>query len=254
MERPYYQALQALRSSVFSGKEFVSFLDETELSDYKMRYLAGKEEVLIQRFKMLNEKECFDTIDEMFLWVFKNLSMDFGVVKNYVMGIVALVIKTASEMVIGKNMATTFLSRDYYGEISLIGDLWNLKKWFEHTVTEIIDAVKDTQQKKLMKVIEQAKAYIADHYTNDLTLEIISEQINVSQTHFSRIFKLETGLNFVDYLTKVRLDKAIELLKATDMTIKQICFEVGFNDPNYFSKVFKKVLGVTPGEYKNNIE
>jgi len=210
--------------------------------------------VLIQRFKSLNKVECIDTIDEIFLWIFKNMSADFSIAKNYVMGMVALVVKTAAGMVVGRNTEEHFLSRDYYGEITIINDLWKLKKWFERILEEILDSVKDTQSNKLVKVIELAKEYIAEHAKSDLTLEKISEELSISQTHFSRIFKAHVGVSFVDYLTQVRIENAKELIKTSGMSFKQICFEVGFNDPNYFSKVFKKVVGITPGEYKRNLE
>lgn len=253
MERSYYQALQALRSALFGSDDMVAFSKSPAIADYKLRFLAGKEEVLVQRFKTLNKVECFDTIDEIFLWIFKNLSMDFTVAKNYIMGMVALIIKTAASMVVGKNTEEQFLSRDYYGEISIIDDLWKLKKWFEQTVEEVIETVGGAQTKKLTKVVEQAKAYIDAHFAAELTLETIAAQLCISVTHLSRLFKAQTGQSFVDYVTSVRLEKAKELLKATDMSIKQVCYKVGFNDPNYFSKVFKRSVGVTPGEYKSNI-
>lgn len=253
MERSYYQALQALRSALFGSDDMVTFSESPGISDYKLRFLAGKEEVLVQRFKTLNKVECIDTIDEMFLWIFKNLSIDFTVAKNYVMGVVALIIKTAASMLVGKNTEEQLLGRDYYGEISIINDLWKLKKWFEQTVEEIIESVRDVQSIKMTRVIAQAKEYIDSHFADDLTLERISTELCISQTYFSRLFKLETGQSFVDYLTEMRLEKAKSLLKTEEMSIKQVCFEVGFNDPNYFSKVFKRSVGVTPGEYKSNV-
>ncbi|MBT3320388.1 MAG: response regulator [Clostridia bacterium] len=253
MERSYYQALQALRSAVYGNEKLVTFSEDAAISDYTIRYLAGKEEVLIQRFKTLNKVECIDTIDEMFLWIFKNMSTDIGIARNYVMGMVALIIKTAAGMVVGRKTEEQFLSRDYYGEITIIDDLWKLKKWFERMLAEVLDSVKETQSKKQVRVIELAKDYIEKHAASDLTLERISAELNISQTHFSRIFKSQVGVSFVDYLTQVRIDNAKELMKTTDMSFKQICFKVGFNDPNYFSKVFKKVVGITPGDYKSNL-
>ena len=68
--------------------------------------------------------------------------------------------------------------------------------------------------------------------------------------YFSKIFKDELGLNFIEYLTSVRIEKAKELLTESDMSMKEICGACGYTDPNYFSRSFKKNVGVTPTEYK----
>ena len=64
---------------------------------------------------------------------------------------------------------------------------------------------------------------------------------------------IETGENFIDYLTSLRIIKAEELLKNSDISIKEICFEVGYRDPNYFSRIFKKNIGITPTEFRESV-
>lgn len=60
-------------------------------------------------------------------------------------------------------------------------------------------------------------------------------------------------MNFIDYLTNIRIEKAKELLHNRDISIKNICMEIGLRDPNYFSRIFKKQVGLTPTEYRENI-
>ncbi|MBR6477315.1 MAG: helix-turn-helix transcriptional regulator, partial [Lachnospiraceae bacterium] len=76
---------------------------------------------------------------------------------------------------------------------------------------------------------------------------------NASPYYFSKIFKEATGENFIEYLTNLRMVKAKELLTQTDCSIKEICVKVGYSEPNYFSRSFKKNVGVTPTEYKEGI-
>ena len=66
-------------------------------------------------------------------------------------------------------------------------------------------------------------------------------------------FKQETGGNFIEYLTEVRLRNARELLKDSGLSIKEICAESGYSDPNYFSRIFKKYEGVTPSEFRERL-
>lgn len=109
------------------------------------------------------------------------------------------------------------------------------------------------REEKSSNVVEEAKEYIAGHYNKDVSLDDISRRVNISPYYFSKIFKEETGQNFIEYLTNVRIDKAKELLKDTNYTMKEICVMVGYQDPNYFSRSFKKNVGVTPTEYKEGI-
>ena len=81
----------------------------------------------------------------------------------------------------------------------------------------------------------------------------MSDTVNVSPYYFSKLFKAETGMNFIDYLTQLRMDKAKDLLAHTNKSMKEICREVGYSDPNYFSRSFKKNVGLTPTEYKGNV-
>ena len=101
-------------------------------------------------------------------------------------------------------------------------------------------------------VIKKAKEYILNNYTCDeLSLSSVAEAINLSATYFSSIFKKDVGTNFVDYLTKIRLDKAKELLCCTSMQVSEIAYKVGFKDYRYFSQIFKKNTGQTPRDFKS---
>lgn len=99
----------------------------------------------------------------------------------------------------------------------------------------------------IFKAVEQ---YIKNNMTEELDLENTAARYNLSVFYFSRVFKDMLGYNFSDYINKVRIDKAKELLKDDTFSIKEICYSVGYSDPNYFSKVFKKYAGLTPSEYK----
>jgi YesN/AraC family two-component response regulator len=98
--------------------------------------------------------------------------------------------------------------------------------------------------------IQKCTDYIARYCIEDLSLKRVADQINLSVPYFSRIFKQETGRNFVEYVTFVRLQRAVWLLRHTNHTIEWIAEELGFNTPNYFSGTFKKYVGLSPREYR----
>ena len=100
-------------------------------------------------------------------------------------------------------------------------------------------------------VIGHARAYLNAHFSDpNLMLQDAAGAVHLSQSHFSTVFAQETGLTFTQYLAALRIGKAKELLEATEMRAAQIAGEVGYNDPHYFSYLFKKTTGMTPGEYR----
>ena len=101
-------------------------------------------------------------------------------------------------------------------------------------------------------LIDTAKQYLAEHFeSNDVSLNTVAAQVGVSSSYFSSIFKQETGQNFVEYLTQVRMERACELLKCTSYRTAEIGEQVGYNDAHYFSAAFKKAMGQSPKDYKN---
>jgi two-component system response regulator YesN len=99
-------------------------------------------------------------------------------------------------------------------------------------------------------VIERAKKYILDNYSEELRLETVAREVHLSPTYFSALFKKMTGCSFAKYLTRVRIAKAKELLENTDISVTDIAFQVGFNDPAYFAGIFRREFGLTPLAYR----
>lgn len=102
--------------------------------------------------------------------------------------------------------------------------------------------------------IRQAIGYIKKNYTMPITLEDVAKQIHVNPTYLSRLFKEKAGIRFVDYLTDHRIRKAKYLLNNTSMLIQEISEKVGYENARYFSYIFKKKTGLTPHEYRNQLD
>lgn len=148
-------------------------------------------------------------------------------------------------------MTYEFRSReDYLPTIMSLDDLLSLKNWFKEKIGTASHNVSSKASEKSRNVIETAKEYIQNNYSRDISLDDVSRTVNISPYYFSKIFKEGTGEGFVEYLTGIRMEKAKELLTTTECSMKEICSMVGYADPNYFSRSFKKNVGVTPTEYK----
>lgn len=117
-------------------------------------------------------------------------------------------------------------------------------------IAQNADFLTKDHHKSLDNLTEKAKTYIIEHYAETITLEDVANNANLSQYYFSRLFKQETGTSFIDFLTKIRIEKSKKLLLMEGLSVKEIAYMVGFNDPNYFSKAFKKATGESPVEYR----
>jgi two-component system response regulator YesN len=122
-----------------------------------------------------------------------------------------------------------------------------LKRELEQRVTE------QDESRSFHASIRQALGYLQQHYRDDLTLEVMSEQVHVSPAYFSRLFQKETGVTFTQYLTQLRLQHAKSMLAQTEWPVYDIAERVGYRNTKYFMKLFKETIGCTPTEYREQL-
>ncbi|NLH00895.1 MAG: response regulator [Clostridiales bacterium] len=120
-------------------------------------------------------------------------------------------------------------------------------------ISLIAGKISINKKKAISNIIDRANKIIEERFNQELTLDEISKELCISPQYFSRLYKSEMGINFIEKLTEVRIRNAKKLMKETEHTVKEICFMSGYCDPNYFSRLFKKHEGVSPSEYLKRI-
>lgn len=100
------------------------------------------------------------------------------------------------------------------------------------------------------RVMQKVIEYITDHYSKDLMMEEVAEHAGLSPYHFNKLLKDQCGMTYIDYITKLRIEKAKVMILDPNRSLKEICISVGYRDPNYFSRVFKKTVGMSPSEFR----
>jgi AraC-like DNA-binding protein/ligand-binding sensor protein len=103
-------------------------------------------------------------------------------------------------------------------------------------------------------MIRRAKDYVASHRSDPINLGQIARALNISKFHFCRTFKQTTGLTFVEYLSRVRIERAKSLLHKNDLRVSEIAYEVGFQSITHFNRLFRKLVGNSPTEYRSRLD
>lgn len=130
------------------------------------------------------------------------------------------------------------------------GSVWMLFEYLELATEELLGKIITEKMQADTRPIRQAKLYIQENYMQPLSLEDVSNLVGFNTSYFSTLFKKETGKNFVEYLTEVRMEMAKELLRDTRKSVLEICANVGYSDLKHFTRRFIKHTGIKPTEYR----
>lgn len=124
----------------------------------------------------------------------------------------------------------------------------NLKKYYKD-----LDVEKESEDVKeeIENLYSKMKKYIEQNYCRKITLDELAEELHANRSYLSRLYKSKSGVNLFDDILKMRIERAKELIRKTDVKVYEVSEAVGFDDTGYFSRVFKKYTGVSPKEYKN---
>ncbi len=152
----------------------------------------------------------------------------------------------------------TEFDKKLYGvirQISLCNQMDEMKQFVSSYLTDVVDSVNAFERDDHFgNLIKNIRLYINEHYAEGLTLKILADVFYLHPIYLSHIFKEKTGTNYLDYLTEIRMEKAKEFLKNQEYKIYNISQKVGYENPCYFSKLFKNYTGMTPKKYRDSVD
>jgi two-component system, response regulator YesN len=220
------------------------------------KYLEGMEllrvdNTAVENYLHSGVKEGFDEFYSAYLLPLGETALKSNLIKNYIFVDVVLAIAK--------------LVNDFNGEVdkvipelnsiemimSKIKTTEQLREQIYNILSTALD-FRDNQPKgQYVEIIRRTKEYIEQSYSDpELSLNKVANLANLSSSHFSVVFSKENGLTFKEYLTDIRMNRAKELLRMTALKSADIAYQVGYNDPHYFSTAFKKHTGLTPTEFR----
>lgn len=248
--RSYQTAVDALgyRAIVGSGRT-ICINDVEPVSRGKLQLDAKGEEELTAAVKFGSPALIGDVLRE-----FSARMDDAKVHENqyevYMLMIVNCLIRLMQQHDL--NMGEMFASEERYADV--MRGVCKRETFAEELIPvacRMNEALNRERDNTTKRVILDAKAYIQENYADsELSVDMLCRHLHISPAYFSTVFKRETGQTYVNYLTEVRLQKAVELLEQTDDKTYKIAEKVGYQEQNYFSYVFKKKFGISPTKYR----
>ncbi len=243
MSESYHEAIEAINYGL--GK-VIHVKDISTNYTYEETYLYDLEEELLDSISKGNPEQTKILSQDYFSFLKKCTPVPNEDVR---IKILELVLLAEHEVYSRGGEANRFGERKRYLNVILSFKSYEeIEIWFLNKLAEASRNILLKQQKKSESVVEKAKEYIEKIFFHELTLEETAKAVGISPYYLSKLFKDSAGINYI--VTKLRIECAKKGLREGKKSIKEVCYESGYSEPNYFSRIFKKWVGVTPTEYK----
>ncbi len=145
---------------------------------------------------------------------------------------------------------TKYSSELLHKKIVELESLQDIEKFIVRFLLDKIRTASEIKQMSYRSEIHEAQKYVHMHLHEKISMEEVAVSLNLNPSHFSRIYKSETGETFIEYMTRIKMEHAQEALEQSDKTIDQIAGELGYDNTSYFIKLFKQSSGYSPKEYR----
>lgn len=235
--------------SVEEGSQILDLEDEACFRrNEAASYPLGLERELLQAVRLGKQTEAERVLEQFMSEITRTGSTEFQVQQMMLQllgSIQHMMLQT------GVTPYKLFGGSNMYERLSGIREPVQMRQWMMNEVfIPYIQEVEVRSQEPLKLVVERTMLYIDTHYRSDISLENCADEEQMTPYALSKAFKQVSGINFIDYLTRVRMDAAKQLLRETTMKINDVAAAVGYQH-SYFNRIFKKQEGVTPSQYRD---
>ena len=242
----YQTALTAVRKQFFRGYDSIIFYEDKKMDSYDF-----SEEISVQFVEYLKEdkkEEAVSLIKKISDNMRQHDNTDINYIKNIFFNLLLQLYKIAEERdihITGQGNEKKFLWE-------IISNLQTLQEIKEHIIDKISTVFQQIEEKDTKsKAVFEAMKYIQKNYPDEnLSIKSIADYTYLTPTYLCLIFKKETGKTINQYITEIRIGKSKEYLKDRKIKLYEIANKIGYSNANYFAKIFKKVVGSTPSEFR----
>lgn len=248
----FKHAREAADQKWYLGKNRIITIDSLEAGEESLnRFDTEQSERLRSALKAGDQQRVEAELEEIFLPLGKNRKDGFRYSRSLAMQLIPLSGRVLLDLSV---LTKEWDDKEKKAMDQLFGleTMADLRHFVASYLGEICTWVKERRSgSRSGNVIERIRTFIDEHYAENLTVAEIAGHVYLSQTYVSLLFRQETGETIYEYLMKVRIEKAKELLRDPRTKFYEVCQAVGYTDPSYFSKLFKKITGLTPSAYRD---
>ncbi|AEE97815.1 response regulator [Mahella australiensis] len=243
--------LQYVSGSLFelsSGGRALLYTHANEVNDYDLTGMLDREKLFVSCIEAGDS----DGVSNLFNGFLSDIK-DMGIkkIRSLIIELFATIRDKLKDA--GIDMRILDQGGINYDTILLLDDVDKIHSWGQNELYRIVELVRQVKKTPEQNTIEKAKRYINRNYNKDISLENVADHVFLNPVYFSRFFKQQTGENFIDYLVRVRMEKAKEMLRDPRLKVHEISEMAGYKNTRYFSKLFKAYTGFTPSEFRSNI-
>jgi len=247
----YQEVKQASNYRIFYGYRSIVFFDEIKmLKSEGFQYPSEKEKQLLDALmlgKIDNAKKIFNDI------LHSASGYSYTVLNSLMLRLISSISGIFESIGNNSFSSVNFKFNDFMAIINRCETMDEMKSSFYEMFDREFSILKQKSSSKYAKIINKAIEIINNNYSDEnLCLNYITEKLSLSPGYLGKLFKMHTSKSIGDYINQIRVEKALDLLVKTQRPINEVAQKVGFSSSNYFYPVFKKIIGVTPAEYRLN--
>ncbi|WP_198543803.1 response regulator transcription factor [Petroclostridium xylanilyticum] len=250
----YYQATDAVKYRFFKGDKGIILWNDVKECGFQ------KDEISILNMKeRLHRALAFyskDEIEELSARILKDI-FTLPLSPQSVFNVMLELLYMISEFCETNQLnIMDIMNRSYrsYHQLLYIKSIKEAKEWIRMVMEDLICYIKKEEEMDYPRIIVKAKKYIEEHYNEDISLKEVANEVNLNPSYFSTLLKQYIGKSYSEYLTQMRIEKAKVLLQTTQYKVYEVGLKVGYENTYYFNRIFKKITGMSPGEFKNSVK
>ena len=206
--------------------------------DWMILLESGKQQQL-----SLKIDECFDQM--------QHDKVDYTELSSFYFGLMNMLLQWLNKK--GISIADVYPNREWEAGDAILKSLARMRTWTQGVCQQAVEYA-SSNGKDVSQVVYKVQRYMQDHLDDEFSRERVAEQVYLNPAYLSRMFRRETGLSLTDYMVKVRIARAREDLEKTNQRVSDIAINVGYANFSHFSKLFKKMTGLTPQEYRKKYQ
>lgn len=246
----FYRQQEINQWRIYMTKQIKERKEKYKNTKFDNSVYLKREKSLLQYIRTGNRSKVEELLPKVCTDIEILFDFDLDGVKKGSLELITLISRAAIDGGVEANISLD-ICREFTMKIGSYKTSEELFDGIYNIILKLIDIVYLLINNNQYSILKKAKEYINENYNNDISVKKIANYLYISDYYLCHLFRENLNYTVNDYITRVRVEKAVELMNNREMNIKDIMYKVGFSSQSHFTRIFKRILGVTPGVYRN---